>query len=123
MVVWAMLVGWAIQEPSHPSQHFDAVFHLNAVQHVIQTGSATAFGGPGNAVDSLQSGNGNLSTVDQGGLDNKVNLTQPGNGNDSLIIQGGSLNVATVNQGTAGNGSIVSQVGTGNTANVTQGSM
>jgi len=40
-VAWAGILVVGMGAPSNPAQHFDAIFHLNAVQFVLDTGSAS----------------------------------------------------------------------------------
>ncbi|WP_460800597.1 DUF6541 family protein [Microbacterium sp. GXF6406] len=40
-VLWAIVLVLGIVDPAHPSQLFDALFHLNAVEFIEQTGDAS----------------------------------------------------------------------------------
>jgi hypothetical protein len=40
-LAWISIVALGMTSPDRPAQHFDAVFHLNAVRFVIETGSAS----------------------------------------------------------------------------------
>lgn len=39
--LWIAATAWGMASPSHPAQHFDVVFHLNAVAFVLDGGSAS----------------------------------------------------------------------------------
>lgn len=41
--VWTALLAYGMGRPDNPAQHFDALFHLNAVQYVIDRGDASSF--------------------------------------------------------------------------------
>lgn len=40
---WVVLVSTAVADPSHPSQLYDGLFHINAVEFIAQTGDASPF--------------------------------------------------------------------------------
>lgn len=40
-VLWIGATAWGMASPAHPAQHFDVVFHLNAVAFVLDHGSAS----------------------------------------------------------------------------------
>ncbi|MHC2999652.1 DUF6541 family protein [Microbacterium sp. HJ5] len=40
-VAWTAIVAVGMTSPDRPAQHFDAIFHLNAVRFVIESGSAS----------------------------------------------------------------------------------
>ncbi|WP_318841136.1 DUF6541 family protein [Microbacterium sp. M28] len=42
-VGWTVVVAYAISDPSHPSQLYDGIFHINAAEFIVQTGDASPF--------------------------------------------------------------------------------
>ncbi|MDT0156744.1 hypothetical protein Q9R19_03795 [Microbacterium sp. ARD32] len=40
---WTVILVLAIVDPAHPSQLYDGIFHINAVEFIAQTGSASPF--------------------------------------------------------------------------------
>jgi len=42
-VAWTGIVAYGMGSPSHPPQHFDGIFHLNAIEFILDHGSASPF--------------------------------------------------------------------------------
>lgn len=43
VVVWGLVILLGIKSPSHPTQLYDGLFHLNAVEFILQKGDASPF--------------------------------------------------------------------------------
>lgn len=87
---------------------------------IRQTGYS-AMMSQGNYALNIQTGDGHVSSIDQGGIDNEALVYQSGTGNWSTVDQAGNNNTAHVTQTSDANVSSVSQGGSSNTATVTQG--
>lgn len=109
--------------PAEFARGADAIISQNGSGNsssISQTGYSELMS-QGNYALNVQTGDDDISSIDQGGIDNEALVHQSGTGNWSMVDQGGNNNSAHVTQTTDGNMSSVIQSGSGNSATVTQG--